>query len=81
VQGLVEVFLSAQSNRLNKVMKLMTVIATIFMPLTVISGMFGMNVILPHMPGPPWMEFWWIAGLMAAIAGVMLYMFRRMRWI
>lgn len=81
VQGLVEVFLSAQSNRLNQVMKLMTVIATIFMPLTVLSGMFGMNVILPHMPGPPWMEFWWIAGLMAAIAGAMLYMFRRMRWI
>jgi len=81
VTGLVDAFLSSQSNRLNQVMKLMTVIATIFMPLTVLSGMFGMNVILPHMPGPPWMEFWWIAGLMAGIAGVMLYMFRRMRWI
>lgn len=81
VTGLVDAYLSSQSNRLNQVMKLMTVIATIFMPLTVITGMFGMNVILPHMPGPEWMEFWWIALLMAVVAGVMLWKFRRNRWI
>lgn len=81
VQGVVEVYLSTQSNRLGQVMKLMTVIATIFMPLTVLSGLFGMNVILPHMPGPPWMEFWWIAALMMTLAASMLYMFRRMKWI
>ena len=81
VASLIDAFLSAQSNRLNQVMKLMTVIATIFMPLTVLSGMFGMNVELPHMPGPPWMEFWWITGFMAAIAIGMLYMFRRRRWL
>lgn len=81
VQGLVEVYLSSQSNRLNQVMKVMTVIATIFMPLTLLSGLFGMNVPLPHMPGPPWMEFWWITGLMAAIAGVMLLIFRKARWL
>jgi magnesium transporter len=80
VTGLVDAYLSSQSNRLNQVMKLMTVIATIFMPLTVLTGMFGMNVPLPH-PGPPWMEFWWIFILMAVIAGVMLWMFRRNRWI
>ena len=81
VTGLVDAYLSSQSNRLNQVMKLMTVIATIFMPLTVISGMFGMNVPLPHTPGPDWMEFWWIVLLMAVVAGVMLWMFRRNRWI
>ncbi len=81
VASLMDAFLSAQSNRLNKVMKLMTVIATIFMPLTVLTGMFGMNVRLPHMPGPPWMEFWWITALMAVIAGGMLYKFRRNRWL
>ena len=81
VASLIDAFLSAQSNRLNQVMKLMTVIATIFMPLTVLTGMFGMNVKLPHMPGPDWMEFWWITMLMAAISAVMLWMFRRNRWI
>ena len=81
VTGLVDAYLSSQSNRLNQVMKLMTVIATIFMPLTMISGMFGMNVDLPHMPGPDWAEFWWITLLMAAVSGVMLWMFRRNRWI
>ena len=81
VTGLVDAYLSSQSNRLNQVMKLMTVIATIFMPLTVLTGLFGMNVPLPHMPGPSWMEFWWITLLMAAIAGGMLWKFRRNRWI
>lgn len=81
VTGLVDAYLSAQSNRLNQVMKLMTVIATIFMPLTVVSGIFGMNVVLPHMPGDEKWEFWWILLLMAAIAGVMLWKFRRNRWI
>jgi magnesium transporter len=81
VASLIDAFLSAQSNRLNQVMKLMTVIATIFMPLTVLTGMFGMNVKLPHMPGPDWMEFWWITALMAVISGVMLWMFRRNKWV
>lgn len=81
VASLLDAFLSAQSNRLNQVMKLMTVIATIFMPLTVLTGMFGMNVGLPPMPGPPWMEFWWITGLMTVVSGGMLYMFRRNRWL
>jgi magnesium transporter len=81
VASLIDAFLSAQSNRLNQVMKLMTVIATIFMPLTVLTGMFGMNVELPHLPGGPAAQFWWITGLMTAIVAVMLYMFRRNRWI
>ena len=81
VASLIDAFLSAQSNRLNQVMKLMTVIATIFMPLTVLTGMFGMNVPLPHMPGPDWMQFWWITALMTAIIAVMLWMFRKNRWI
>lgn len=81
VTSLVDAFLSAQSNRLNQVMKLMTVIATIFMPLTVLTSMFGMNVPLPHMPGEPKWEFWWITGLMAVIVAFMLYMFRRNRWL
>lgn len=81
VASLIDAFLSAQSNRLNQVMKLMTVIATIFMPLTVLTGMFGMNVGLPRLPGGDDAQFWWITGLMTIIIAVMLWMFRRNRWI
>ena len=51
VTGLLDAYLSSQSNRLNQVMKVLTVIATIFMPLTVISSMWGVNVPLPTFPG------------------------------
>ena len=81
VTGLLDAYLSSQSNRLNQVMKVLTVIATIFMPLTVISGMWGVNVPLPVFPGSAASQFWWVSGVMAAISGVMLWMFRRMRWL
>ena len=48
VTGLLDAHLSSQSNRLNQVMKVLTVISTIFMPLTVLTGMWGMNMALPH---------------------------------
>ena len=81
VTGLLEAYLSMQSNRLNEVMKVLTLIATIFMPLTVLTGMFGMNVVLPRLPGEDDAQFWWIGGLMAALTSVMLWLFRRMRWL
>lgn len=81
VTGLLDAYLSIQSNRLNQVMKVLTVIATIFMPLTVLTGMYGMNVGLPHFPGPDASQFWWIFGIMAVTSGVMLWVFRRMDWL
>jgi magnesium transporter len=81
VTGLLDAYLSTQSNRLNQVMKVLTVIATIFMPLTVLTGLFGMNVTFPRFPGDAPAQFWWIAGMMVAIGGVMLWMFRRMKWL
>ena len=51
VTGILEVNLASISNRLNQVMKVLTVMSTIFLPLTVLSGMWGMNVPLPHFPG------------------------------
>jgi magnesium transporter len=81
VTGLLDAYLSMQSNRLNQVMKVLTVIATIFMPLTVLTGMFGMNVPLPDLPGGPEWEFWWISGVMTAISVSMLWVFRRMGWL
>ena len=73
--------LSTQSNRLNQVMKVLTVISTIFMPLTVLTSMFGMNVTLPEFPGGQSAQFWWIFGLMGLSSGAMLWMFRRMDWL
>jgi magnesium transporter len=81
VTGLIDAHLSNQSNRLNQVMKVLTVIATIFMPLTVLTGIYGMNVDLPAFPGGPGVQFWWIAALMLALSAMMLWFFRRMRWL
>ena len=51
ISGILDAHLSAVSNQLNSVMKVLTLISTIFLPLTVLTGMYGMNVPLPHMPG------------------------------
>jgi len=62
-------------------MKVLTVMSTIFLPLTVLTGMWGMNVPLPHFPGGADVQFWWVGGGMLAIAVVMLALFRRNGWI
>ena len=80
VTGILEVNLASISNRLNQVMKVLTVMSTIFLPLTVLSGMWGMNVMLPAFPGGEAVQFWWVAGILAAIAVVMLGIFRRNHW-
>jgi magnesium transporter len=79
--GLVDAYLSNQSNRLNQVMKVLTVISTIFMPLTVLTGMWGMNVALPMLPGGDAWQFWWLVLIIVGISATMLWMFRRMRWL
>lgn len=81
VTGLLDAYLSSQSNRLNRVMKVLTVIATIFMPLTVLTSLYGMNVPLPALPGGPVAQFWWVMAIMAVVSGGMLWMFRRMHWL
>ena len=81
ITSLLEAHLSMVSNQLNGVMKVLTVIATIFMPLTVLTGMWGMNIDLPRFPGGDWMDFWWVFLMMLAISVTMLVLFRRKRWI
>jgi magnesium transporter len=81
ISGILDAHLSAVSNQLNTVMKVLTIIATIFMPLTVLTGMWGMNIELPRFPGGEYVQFWWIVLLMLVISGVMLWFFRRQRWI
>ena len=81
VTSVLDAYLSLVSNRLNAVMKVLTIIATIFMPLTVLTGMWGMNVDLPHFPGGGGAQFWWVVAIMTLLGGVMLWYFRRQRWI
>ena len=81
ISSLLDAHLSMVSNQLNGVMKVLTIIATIFMPLTVLTSMWGMNVNLPHLPGGTDVQFWWVAALMLALGGGMLAYFRRKRWI
>ena len=80
LSSLLDAHLTSISTRLNQVMKVLTVIATIFMPLTVLTGMWGMNVDLPVFPGGPALQFWWVVALMLVLGGVMLWLFRLRRW-
>lgn len=80
ITSLLDAHLSFTSNRLNQVMKTLTIISTIFLPLTVLTGMFGMNVSFPPFPGGEGMQFWWIVGIMLAIGGVMLWYFNRSKY-
>jgi magnesium transporter len=78
--GLLEAYLSSVSNRMNEVIKVLTIITTIFMPLTFIAGIYGMN--FAHMPELNWpWAYPLVMGLMAAIAAAMLLYFRRKGWL
>jgi magnesium transporter len=79
--GMLEAHLSNVSNRLNEVMKVLTILTTVFMPLTLLTGAWGMNIPLPHFPGGESVQFWWLGGIMVLIVVAMLAMFRRRRWI
>jgi magnesium transporter len=81
VTGILEVNLATVSNRLSRVMQVLTVMSTIFLPLTVLTGMWGMNVALPHLPGGPGTQFWWVAGIMLSISLAMLALFRQRGWL
>jgi magnesium transporter len=81
ITGVLEAHLSNVSNRLNQIMKVLTVVSTIFMPLTLLSGIFGMNVPLPHFPGGETLQFWWVVGVMIGLTAAMLTLFRAKRWL
>ena len=80
VTGLYEIYLSTLSNRMNEVMKVLTIIATIFIPLTFIAGLYGMN--FAEMPELTW-EYGYPAALlsMVAVAIVMILFFRKKGWV
>jgi len=78
--AMIEMYLSSLSNKLNEVMKVLTVIATIFMPLTFLTGIFGMN--FRYIPGLE--RFWGFPSsllLMLIVALLMIRYFQKRRWI
>jgi magnesium transporter len=78
--GLLELYLSTLSNKTNEVMKVLTIIATIFIPLTFIVGIYGMN--FDNMPELHWpWAYFAVLGIMALIAVGMLFYFRRRKWL
>jgi len=86
VLGLTELYMSAVSNRLNEVMKVLTIIATIFIPMSFVAGVYGMNFDRAasrlNMPELGWhFGYPFALAIMAAIATVQLLFFRRKGWI
>lgn len=79
-EGFLDLYLSNVSNRMNEVMKVLTIIATIFIPITFIAGIYGMN--FKTMPELEW-EWGYAAvwGIIIAVALLMLLFFRRKKWL
>jgi magnesium transporter len=80
LSGTLDVYLSSVSNKMNEVMKVLTIIATIFIPLTVIAGIYGMN--FKYMPELEWHWAYPVIWVIIIVLGVlMLFGFRRKKWL
>lgn len=80
VSSLMDIYMSSISNRMNGVMKVLTIIATIFIPLTFVAGVYGMNFrVMPEL------EWRWgypaVMGGMAVVVAAMLVLFKRKKWL
>jgi magnesium transporter len=80
LSGMFDLYLSSISNRTNEIMKFLTVIGTIFMPLTFLVGVYGMN--FKYLPELEWRNgYFMLWGAMLALAVAMIIYFRRKRWL
>jgi len=80
LSGMLDIYLSSLSNKMNEVMKVLTLVATIFIPLTFIAGVYGMN--FQHMPELAWKWSYpvvWI--VMISVSMSMVLYFKRMKWL
>ncbi len=78
--GMLDIYLSIVSNKMNEVMKLLTLIATLFIPLTFIAGIYGMN--FKFMPELEWRPgYFAVWGVMIVIAILMLVYFKKKKWL
>ncbi|MFH1783482.1 MAG: magnesium/cobalt transporter CorA [bacterium] len=79
VSGMVDIYLSSVSNRMNEIMKVLTIFAAIFIPLTFMAGIYGMN--FEFMPELKWKwGYFAFLGLVAVVGFGMLVYFRRKKW-
>lgn len=80
LSGMLDIYLSSMSNRMNEIMKFLTIIGTIFMPLTFIVGLYGMN--FEHMPELKWKwGYFAVLGIMSAIGIFMVIYFKKKKWL
>ncbi|MDO8123153.1 MAG: magnesium/cobalt transporter CorA [Candidatus Hermodarchaeota archaeon] len=80
LSGMLDIYLSSVSNRMNEVMKVLTIIATIFIPLTLIVGIYGMNFrFMPELEIPIAYPLVWLS--MIIVGSVLVVFFKRKRWI
>lgn len=80
LSGMHDTYLSSISNRMNEIMKILTIFTTIFIPLTFVAGIYGMN--FHYMPELDWeMGYPVVWVVMVLIAGTMLLFFKRKKWI
>lgn len=80
LSGMLDIYLSSMSNRMNEVMKTLTIIATIFMPLSFMAGIYGMN--FKYMPELNWRwGYFTLWGIMIITAFLMVIFFKRKKWL
>ena len=80
LSGMLDIYLSSVSNKMNEVMKVLTIIATIFIPLTFIAGIYGMN--FEFMPELKWKLAYPVLWLLMLIVFIgMLIYFKRRKWL
>jgi magnesium transporter len=80
LSGMLDVYLSSVSNKMNEIMKVLTIIATIFIPLTFLAGVYGMN--FKYMPELEWRwGYFAVLLIMVVIVGGMLMYFRKKEWL
>ena len=80
LSGMLDVYLSSVSNKMNEIMKVLTIIATIFIPLTFLAGIYGMN--FKYMPELEWRWGYFVVLLvMVVTVGGMLLYFRKKEWL
>lgn len=78
--GILDVYMSSMSNKMNEVMQFLTIIGTIFIPLTFLAGIYGMN--FQYMPELTWKwGYFGVLLVMAAIGGGLLLYFRKKKWL
>ena len=80
VSGMIDIYLSGLSYKMNEIMKVLTLIATIFIPLTFVAGVYGMN--FRYMPELAWEHgYYMVWVIMIAMVLVMICYFRKKQWI